>query len=281
MSGEGPSGPGLPETKWIYRGLKHPRPALKGRFVIVADGIVRTLEPLGSMRSIRAASALWLLVTLAAAIHPDAASGQTVPSPYRFVETRQEGGVFVGYVEAAAGRFDLGPRSGVLYGARYAIDVSGPFGLEGAVSYAPTTRSIIDPTRPEPDRTRGEADVALLLFDVRLRFSLTGRRTWHGLSPFVFAGAGAGIDLAEEPEGDLVLREEDRFDLGFALLGALGGGVRWMIAEDFLLRGDAHLTLWQLDTPEGFFDTSLGLEAPPQVEWANNGSFSLGLAYRF
>jgi hypothetical protein len=233
------------------------------------------------MRSTRAGSALLLFLSVAVASLPDAARGQTIPSPYRFVETRQEAGAFVGYIDASPGRFDLGPKSGAMYGGRYALDVSGPFGLEGSVSYVPTTRDIIDPRRAEADWVRGEADVALLLFDVRLRFSLTGRRTWNGLSPFVFAGAGGGIDLAEDPEADELLREEDRFDLGFALLGALGGGVRWMIAEDFLLRGDAQLTLWQVDTPEGFFDTSLGLEAPPQVEWVNNAAFSLGLAYRF
>jgi hypothetical protein len=233
------------------------------------------------MPSLRARAVLWLLLVLVVASFPDPGATQTVPSPYRFVETRQEGGAFVGYVRAATGRFDLGPRSGVLFGVRYALDVSGPFGLEGAVSYFPTTRDVIDPGRPEGERVRGEADVSMLVFDARLRFTLTGRRTWNGLSPFVFAGAGGAIDVAGDPEEDALLREEDRFDLGFALMGALGGGVRWMITDDLLLRGDAQLTLWQLDTPEGFFDASLGLEAPAQVEWANNGVFTLGLAYRF
>jgi hypothetical protein len=233
------------------------------------------------MLPIRARAALWLLLALGVPLLGRPASAQTVPSPYRFIETRQEAGAFVGWADASVGRFGLGPRSGALYGARYGLDVSGPFGLEGAVGYLPTTRDVIDPRRPEGERVRGEADVSLIVVDVRLRFSLTGRRTWNNLSPFVFAGAGGAFDVAGDPDTDQLLREEDRFDYGFALLGTLGGGVRWMIAEDFLLRADAHLTLWQLDTPEGFFDTSLDLEAPPQVEWANNGVLSLGLAYRF
>jgi hypothetical protein len=197
------------------------------------------------------------------------------------VDTRQEAGVFVEYVDAGVGRFGFGPSSGVAYGARYALDVSGPFGLEGAVSYLPTTRDLIDPRRAEAERVLGQADASLILFDARLRFTLTGRRTWNGLSPFVFAGAGGGVDVAGDPEGDELLREEDRFELGFSLLGSLGAGVRWIIGEQLLLRGEAHLRLWQLDTPEGFQDPELGLEAPPQLEWANNGAFSFGLAYRF
>ena len=54
-----------------------------------------------------------------------------------------------------------------------------------------------------------------------------------------------------------------------------------MIGENLLVRGDAQLTLWQLDTPEGFTDAALGFEAVQQVEWVNNGAFTLGLAYRF
>ena len=227
------------------------------------------------------AGALALLAILVGTPSFTRLHAQTIPSPYRFVDTRQEAGLFAGPIQASTGRFGFGPQSAVGFGARYAVDVSGPFGLEGAVTYLPTTRDLIDPRRAEGDRIRGEADVDLLMIDARLRFSLTGRRTWNGLSPFVFAGAGGGFDLASGPELDELLREEDRFAVGFSLLGTLGGGVRWMLGESLLLRGDAQLTLWQLETPDGYEDTSLQLEAVQQVEWANNTAFTLGLAYRF
>jgi hypothetical protein len=232
------------------------------------------------MRSIRARAALALLPFLAL-LPPSSSGAQTIPSPYRFVDTRQEAGLLLGSVQTGTGRFGFGPSSGLAIGARYGVDVSGPFGLEGAVTYLPTTRDLIDPRRPEGDRVRGEADANLLLIDARLRFSLTGRRTWNNLAPFLFAGAGGAIDLAGDSESEELLREEDRFDLGFSLLGSLGGGVRWMIAENLLVRGDAQLLLWQLDTPQGFSDVSLGFEAVQQVEWVNNAAFTLGLAYRF
>jgi hypothetical protein len=176
---------------------------------------------------------------------------------------------------------ELGPKGGPLLGARYALEVSGPFGLEGAFSYLSSTRDVIDPRRAPADRARGEADVSLLIGEARLRFSLTGRRTWNSLNPFLFAGAGGAYDLAGAPELDTELRAEDRFDFGFAFIGVLGAGTRWMASENLLFRTDAQLTLWQLDTPDGFQDQTLGLGPVPNGEWVNNAMITLGVAYRF
>jgi hypothetical protein len=207
--------------------------------------------------------------------------GQTIPSPYRFIETAQEAGAFLGTFQGSSGEFGLGPKGGVLVGVRYGLDISGPVGVEGAFSYLPTTRDVMDPRRAPAERARGEADVTILLAEARLRFSLTGRRTWHSLNPFLFAGAGGAFDVAGAPEFDQQLREEDRFDFGFAFAGVLGGGTRWLISERLLLRADAQLALWQLPTPDGYQDETLGLGAVPTGEWANNGMFTLGIAYRF
>jgi hypothetical protein len=223
---------------------------------------------------------LFLTLVLSAPLSPPL-RGQTVPSPYRFIEVRQEAGAFAGVASTGVGIFGFGPRSGNVYGARYGIDLSGPFGLEGVFTYLPTTRDVIDPRRPAGDRVQGEADVQLLLADARLRFTLTGGRTWNSLAPFLFAGAGLGFDAAGTQEDDEALGEDDRFDFGFAILGTLGGGIRWMVSERVLVRGDAQLTLWQLDTPEGFLDPTLDFEAPPTSEWANNRVLTLGIAYRF
>jgi hypothetical protein len=208
-------------------------------------------------------------------------AGQSIPSPYRFIETSQEAGLFFGTLAASDGEFGLGPKGGPVVGARYGLDISGPFGLEGAFSYTPSTRDVIDPRRAVADRVRGEADDSILLAEARLRFSLTGRRTWNSLAPFLFAGAGGAFDAASEPEADQQLREEDRFDFGFAFLGVLGGGTRWMLSERFLMRAEAQLSLWQIPTPDGYQDEILELGAVPTGEWANNGMFTLGIAYRF
>ena len=84
--------------------------------------------------------------------------------------------------------------------------------------------------------------------------------------------------MASPPELDDQLREQDRFDFGFALVGVLGGGLRWMLSDRVLIRGDSQLTLWQIETPDGFQDTSLNLGAVPTSEWANNATFSIGIS---
>jgi len=224
----------------------------------------------------RAAPLLWLVLSIFAGD----LEAQQIPSPFRFVEESQEAGPFVGHLDADAGRFDLGPEPGIAFGARYGLEISGPFGLEGGAIYFPTTRDVVNLRLGEGSRTVDQVDMALLLVDARLRFSLTGRRTWHGLAPYVVAGGGLGFDLAGDQEGDGKLQEVDRFDFGTSFLGILGGGLRAALGSRWVARGDLQLTLWQLDTPEGFLDENLGFEVPTN-EWVSNGLFTLGLSYRF
>jgi hypothetical protein len=184
-------------------------------------------------------------------------------------------------MSGGGGSVGLGPSGGTIVGARYGVDVSGPFGLEGVASWYKSTRDVIDPRRPEADRSIGKADVSILTVDGRLRFGLTGQRTWHGLSPAVYAGAGVAFDVAPTPPEDELLASDQRYDFGVRMTGVLGTGVRWMVSDRVLVRGDANLALWQIRAPDGFFSTSLNLGAIPRSEWVNNGTVSFGLAYRF
>ena len=210
-----------------------------------------------------------------------ALDAQQIPSPYRYLERSQEAGPFIAYLDPDPGQFELGPRKSVAYGARYGLEISGPFGLEGAVAYSPSTRDVINPRLAAGNRKVGEADMTLLLIDVRLRFGLTGRRTWHRLAPYVVAGGGMGFDLAGDQVGDAANASADRFELGTTFLGTLGTGVRVALSERLFARGDIQLTLWQLDTPEGFQDPELDFESVPNNQWVSNRVFSVGLSYRF
>lgn len=207
-------------------------------------------------------------------------AAQTIPSPYRFVEPRQEVGGFVGHLDMGRGRFGLGPEPGILLGARYGIRLSGAFGLEGVVSYLPTTREVHDPRRAEGDRVIGETDASILSADARLRFSITGQRTWNGLAPHLLVGGGFATDLAGDPGIEDDDRTADqRFDFGTPLTGVLGGGLRWIPSDRFLLRGDAALTLWKLEIPDGF--RTLPETLAPEDEWVSGLNFSVGASFIF
>lgn len=212
---------------------------------------------------------------------PAEARGQTIPSPYRFLENRQEAGVFVGKANSGTGRFGYGPASSTIFGGRYGIHLGGPFALEGVVGYQPTTRDIVDPSREEGNMVVGEADAKILSLDARIRFSLTGDRTWRGMHPFVFGGLGVGWDLAGESPEDGLLLPEDQWKYGKKFLAPFGGGIRWIVSDRFLVRGDLTVMLYRLTAPPGFLDPERGFTGVGEKEWVSAPTFSFGFGYHF
>lgn len=221
----------------------------------------------------------WTIVALLALTAPAAA--QDIASPYRYIELGQEASAFVGVLEADAGRFGFGPSSGPLYGVRYGLELSGPVALEAVSSFVSTERDVVNPGRPEGDRVVDEAEIDLLFVDARVRFALTGRRTWNRMQPFLYGGIGLAFNLADFQREDQVLDEADRFDFGTEIVPLLGAGARIFLNERVAIRTEAQLTLYRLDVPEGFRDPARGFENVAESEWVNSGVFTVGLAYLF
>lgn len=209
------------------------------------------------------------------------ASAQSIPSPYEYLERRQEIGPFVGQMSAGTGRFGYAPSGGLLYGGRYAIELSGPLSFEGLVAGTRTTREVVDPSRVEGDRILGEVDTPIMLIDVGFRFTLTGRRSWHGLAPFIAAGGGLAIDMGDKAGLDERLLPEDVFDFGNSFVGTIGGGTRWFLTERIALRADGIFSLWKVDTPPGFSDPDRDFENVSDGEWLAGTSYTLTLLYRW
>jgi hypothetical protein len=126
-----------------------------------------------------------------------------------------------------------------------------------------------------------EADADLLSLDVRLRFSLTGDRTWHGIHPFVVMGIGLITDVAGSSELDALVLPDDQFELGTRILAPFGGGIRWYISQRLLVRADASISMFQLPTPVGYLNTERGFVGVGEKEWVSGPNASLGLAIRF
>lgn len=227
-----------------------------------------------------------LLAVVTALASP--AGAQTVPSPYRFIEGRQEVSLLSGYMPADPGIYDLGPRSGPLFGARYTFEAAGPIFFEGLLSYVPTDRAVIDPRRARDDWSIGETDVHLVMLDARVDFSLTGRRTWRRISPHLFVGGGLAVDLATEGEREQELLPEDLFDFGTVFTANAGTGLRVSLTSKLMLRADASMTLWMINTPGGFQDPT---KRPPtdgdeqenlqRGEWVAGAGLALSLGWRF
>jgi hypothetical protein len=209
------------------------------------------------------------------------AAAQSIPSPYQHIEAGSEAGPFVGYASVNTGRFGYGPRGGLLLGARWGIEVAGPISFETVVGVIPGTRDVINPGRAEGDRKVGEADVLMTSVDARFKFSFTGRRTWHSISPFLVFGGGLAFDLAPDAVDDELLDPADRFEYGTSFHGIMGAGTRWWINERLTLRGDAAFQLWRLDTPPGFATPERGFPSVEEKEWVSGLRLSMSALIRW
>ncbi|TVR54266.1 MAG: hypothetical protein EA421_09245 [Gemmatimonadales bacterium] len=210
-----------------------------------------------------------------------AVAAQTIPSPYRFVDDRHEAGIFVAAARENRGEMELGPGGGMLFGGRYSIELGGPFALEASSFLLPTDRKVRVPGDEGGIDDLGTADALVGAIDARVRFGLTGARTWHRLAPFVLAGGGVAGDFYGRSELEEELPREVSFRFGPSFLGVLGGGTRWLPAERITVRADVLLNIWKVGTPQAFLRRDDELGPIPQQEWTGVPAFSLGLSYRF
>lgn len=223
----------------------------------------------------------WTVGVAALVLAPPAVAAQTIPSPYRFVEPAQEANLFAGPFNADRGRFGFGPGDGLLIGLRYSIHLTNAIALEGIGTYIDATRDVVNPARPEGDRVVGEAPSNLFFIDTRLRWSLTGRRTWNRIMPYVFAGGAIGFGMSGITEIDTELEGPDRFEFGTELGASVGAGARIHVGGPFALRADGAMLLYRIDVPEGYRDPEREFTAVSDSEWTNNFGLTLGLSYLF
>lgn len=211
---------------------------------------------------------------------------QEVPSPYDFFDHRYEASVGLQHWQTRTGRFDLGPASGTGPAGRIGFHVAGPIALEGFGSIVSTTRSVVEPRAPGEEgngpQVVGRSDALLVTGEARVRFHLTGPRTWNDLTPYVIAGVGLTNDFRGEQEADEELEERDRFNFGpsASLYGGLG--TQWHVGDRLLVQADLGVTAWRMGNPRGFQD----LEGQGDVglvdenEWLLNPGLSVTLGLR-
>jgi hypothetical protein len=223
-----------------------------------------------------------ILLTGALAAPRDAAA-QRIPSPFAFIEQRQEVGAYVGYLDTSTGRFGYGPSGGMMMGTRYGVDLSGPLGVELTAGLVQGTRDVVNPARPAGDRVIGEADVLLTTIDARLRLSATGQRTWHGLVPFLSFGGGVVFDTkGPSVTEEAVLEGDEVFEMGTKFIGVIGPGIKWHVTRRLAIRTDLNFSLWKIDTPEGWGDPQLAIpNVPEDGEWVRGLSLTGSVLFRW
>lgn len=226
------------------------------------------------------------LLTVAGAIQADA---QSITSPYAFIEKKKDIGPFIGYLFTDRGRVGLGPHSGPLAGVQFAIRLSDPINLGAYVAYFPSERDVIDPSTERGGEVIGKTSMNMLLIAGQLRLHFTGSRTWHGLVPYFYGGAGAAFDVSSPPscfdvptQPNCRLLPRERFDFGVSFMGQVGFGMIWLPFRVIGFRLTIDDTIWRLTTPDGYYDEGSTINPiPPKRDWTNNIQVALGAYYWF
>ncbi len=219
-----------------------------------------------------------LALALAATAAPAAA--QTIPSPYRFIDYRQDLALVASYIMTQRGPLDLGPESGLAGGLQYTLRINDPMALSARVLYFPGERELIDTTTVDGSVTSarvGRADMNLVLATARLQFTLTGARTWNSIAPYVIVGAGLAFEAGDP--GDSAITPTLRYRFGSSFQPQFGVGISGFLSERWALRLVLLDSLWQIETPEGLRDA---LDPTPRSrQFTHNLELSAGIALFF
>jgi hypothetical protein len=210
----------------------------------------------------------------------EAAQGQTISSPYRFIQGRHDFGMIAGVLQENRGSLGIAPGGGPMIGARYSIEISGPFAAELTGFIVPTERTVFTPQENVGIVPFGEASVTLAAIDARIRFTVTGDRTWRNLAPFVMAGGGIVGSFGNLSSFDRDLIPANRVDFGPSLLFLGGLGTRWIPGDRFTLRAEVTYHFWRQGTPPGWVAIEEELDGELGQEWLAVPGLVIGLSYR-
>jgi hypothetical protein len=209
------------------------------------------------------------------------AHAQSITSPYRFLDSSQEAGLFVAHISTGESTLGINSSSGVAFGGRYSIVLSGPFMLEADVMYFPTRHAVLDTLVVDSAFSRiGEADHSLVIGTAALRLNLTGQRTWNKLQPFILFGVGGVAEVSQDKDAVNAAPQDARFEFGTSFAGKVGAGVALVPFEGAAIRLDASNLLWKVKTPAALLREDIGRPIPTD-EWVHNLTFTAGVSIFF
>jgi hypothetical protein len=212
--------------------------------------------------------------------HPPASS------PYRDILYGMSITPYVGWIGGDGGDIGIGPHDGVVYGGRIDYRLSGTVSLGASFETGVLDRLIVDADDPVNDRVTGPVSQRLSMFEGTVQLNITGKKSWHGLAPFV--GGTAGVAWAEETPADT-----SGYRFGTRAVLAPLFGFRLLLGQRVQMRVDGRWLFWQLKYPSSYFDEPADDPAPPggrshavlaghhAEEWTGGAEFRFGLGINF
>ena len=198
-------------------------------------------------------------------------------SPYRDLEFRQELTPYGGYARARVDDAGVLPQSASIAGLRYELYLGGPVSLTSDLSAMFSDRTVIDPTRPAVSRFVGTETTPVYGADLGIALGLTGRKSWHNLSPQIRAGVGVLHSEAADDTTGL------KFGTPFAI--TFGAGVKFVTRGRLQLRADIGTRLFKQKYPDAYYrtasDNTAVLTDSKRSYWTNHGLLTAGISYLF
>jgi len=233
-----------------------------------------TLRPLFTVL----ACATMLATSAGAQVGHDPAS-----SPYSDLRYNQFLQVTTGYIFGHGGRLELGPHHGQVFTARHDFLADRPISLGIGGGMAQLDRRYADLLTTDEDRLRGPVQHRVMFGEAVIQLNATGRKTWHGLAPYV--SAGLGLAFAKRVEAD-----SSAYKFGTKFFFAPSVGVRAFLTRRLFVRLEARAMFWNLSYPAAYRTTdpdgALGpltpiLQGQGLKEWAPVPMLHAGLGYAF
>jgi hypothetical protein len=225
---------------------------------------------------------LLLASGLALATGATPAHAQRVPSPYRFIEFGQDLALFGAYVATDRGPAGIGPAPGLAAGVQYTLRINDPMALSARFLFLPTERALVDTATVNGSLRavrEGTADFDLVTFTLRLQFTLTGARSWHGIAPHILAGGGLAVEASGRP-AEPTLGPDSRYKFANRFTGELGVGATFFLSDRWAIRAAVLDHLWEIRPPRALGDPAIE-PGPAAPRWTHNFEFSAGIAHFF
>ena len=222
------------------------------------------------------AMALGLLV-MPSAVAAQMVGRDPAKSPFRDLEWKHQWTGFAGVLNTSDDVAGVGPSGGLFLGTRYDIAVGGPVAFTGRLAYASGTRDVKDPARPAATRLVGSTGANLMLADLGITMTLTGKKSWKGIAPMIGGGFGFVTDFKTTPDtGGYFFGSKFAFNWGPSVRIQTGKRLEWCV--------ELINYLWQMKYPDSYRTktttvTPLVPDGSPLNGFAGNWAFTVGGSY--
>jgi len=197
-------------------------------------------------------------------------------SPYEDLKVGQNLSLSVGWLTMRRDPANVAAKSAPYGSVRYDIAIGGPAAFYVRYAAAPSERRLLLPSNPLATRVISTPKVTTHVADLGLDLSLTGKKSWHRLSPSLTGGIGMVSDFTQADTGAYKFGSKFAFTYGFAM--------RYFLRSGIALRADVTNFTWQYRYPDRYFvkasdSTSVLSDTRARSAYRGNWGASAGVTF--